>query len=133
MIKFKLFYQFNNEGKLLRVYRLGDKILLSINDDTDPDNPAALDFEIPPREVAPLGRALVNAWEVIHPLRGDDTPDPQSEPMAKETVLTEVMLYAILKIDELAKELAAMPLYIKTDEWRERLQDLSKYLAEAIK
>jgi len=36
MIKFKLFYQFNNEGKLLRVYRLGDKILLSINDDTAP-------------------------------------------------------------------------------------------------
>ena len=133
MIKFKLFYQFNNEGKLLRVYRLGDKILLSINDDTDPDNPTALDFDLPPREVAPLGRALVNAWEVIHPLRGDDTPDPQSEPMAKETVLTEVMLYAILKIDELAKELAAMPLYIKTDEWRERLQNLSNYLTEAIK
>ena len=33
---------------------------------------AALDFDLPPREVAPLGRALVNAWEVIHPLRGDE-------------------------------------------------------------
>ena len=73
-IKFKLFYQFSNEGKLIRVYRIDDKILLSINDDTDPDNPAALDFDLPPREVAPLGRALVNAWEVFHPLRGDDTP-----------------------------------------------------------
>lgn len=62
-IKFKLFYQLQNEGKLIRVYRLDDKILLSINDDQDPDNPTALDFEIPRHEIAPLGRALVSAWE----------------------------------------------------------------------
>ena len=36
-IKFKVFYQFRNEGKLISVYRLDDKILLSINDDTAKD------------------------------------------------------------------------------------------------
>jgi len=127
-IKYKVFYKFENEGKSLRVYRLDNQIILAVNDDTNPDEPAALDFEIPPREIAPLGRALVSVWEVIHPEGGDNDTAAKSEPMARDAALIEVLQYAILKIGEIINEPANIPILQK----REILEGLSKYLTEAI-
>jgi hypothetical protein len=62
MIKYQVFYKLdNNDGKMLRVYRLDNKILIALNEGTD----KAIDFMIPKDQIATIGRALITAWEEV--------------------------------------------------------------------
>lgn len=61
MIKYQVFYKFEQGDKMLRVYRLDNQVLLAINEGVD----LALDFEIPKDQIAKIGRALIAAWEEV--------------------------------------------------------------------
>lgn len=61
MIKYQVFYKFEQGDKMLRVYRLDNQVLLAINEGAD----LALDFEVPKDQLAKIGRALIAAWEEV--------------------------------------------------------------------